>query len=123
MPKFWYEKLILVYRVGTGLLLRYATGLLPRKRLHHTFIMYKNILWYRYNNLCFLTVLYPDVQNLWHLDRLYGKQINEEELRILLISRWVAELAQNKNLIKKNFEHARKNNVLNVFLLQVSYIL
>ena len=85
--------------------------------------MYKNILWYRYNNLCFLTVLYTDVQNLWHLDRLYGKQINEEELRILLISRWVAELAQNKNLIKKNFEHARKNNVLNVFLLQVSYIL
>lgn len=77
--------------------------------------MYKNILWYRYNNLCFLTVLYPDVQNLWHLDRLDGKQINEEELRILLISRWVAELAQNKNLIKKNFEHARKNNVLNVF--------
>ena len=62
----------LFFRLGSRSSLRYCSRSLQQYRLNHTFILYSNIPWDQTNKTSnFLTVLYPDIKILWHLDCLY----------------------------------------------------
>lgn len=65
--------------------------------------------------------LFPDIQNLWHLDSIYDQAETLRRTMNFLISRWVLEHAQN--LIWWNSNKVTENKVFNMFVLSAVYFM